>query len=61
MAYVNLSLCLVFQIRLKQILELAITVMHLRCFINNLMLPMLLGFFIILKDKVLWNFKTTSS
>jgi hypothetical protein len=38
-------LCLVFQIRLKQLLELAITVKHLRCFVNNLMLPMLLGFF----------------
>ena len=46
-----------FQIRLKQILELAITVEYLRCFVNNLMLPMLLSLFIILKDKVLWNFK----
>ena len=46
-------LCLVFQIRLKQIVELAITVKHLRCFVNNLMLHMLLRYFIILKDKVL--------
>jgi hypothetical protein len=35
----------VFQIRLKKILELAITVKNLRCFVNNLMLSMLLGFF----------------
>jgi hypothetical protein len=38
-------LCLMFQIKLKQIVELAINVKHLRCFVNNLMLPMLLGFF----------------
>ncbi len=31
---------LVFQIKLK----LAITAKHLRCFVNNLMLPMLLRF-----------------
>ena len=54
-------LYLLFQIRLKQIVELAITVKHLRWFVDNLILPMLLGFFIILKDKVLWNFKTISS
>jgi hypothetical protein len=30
-------------------------------FCKNLMLPMLLGLFVILKDKVLWNFKTISS
>jgi hypothetical protein len=54
-------LCLVFQIKLKQIMELAITVKHLRCFVKNLMLPVLLGFFVILKDKVLWNFTTIFS
>lgn len=42
-------------------MELAITAKHLSYFVNNLMLPMLLGFFIILKDKVLSNFKTISS
>ena len=36
---------LVLEIRLKQILKLAITVKYLRCFVNNLMLPMLLRFF----------------
>ena len=40
---------LVFQIKLK----LAITAKDLRCFVNNLMLHMLLRYFIILKDKVL--------
>lgn len=51
-----------FQIRLKQILKLASTVKHLKCFINNLILPMLLRFFfLILKEKVLWNFKSISS
>jgi hypothetical protein len=48
-------MCLVFQIRLKQIMELAITVEYLRCFVNNLTLHILLGFLIILKDKVLRN------
>ena len=48
-------LCLAFQIRLKQIMELAITVKHMRCFVDNLILPILLGFLIILKDKLLWN------
>ena len=43
------SFCLVFQIKLK----LAITAKDLRCFVNNLMLHMLLRYFIILKDKVL--------
>jgi hypothetical protein len=40
----------------------------LRCFVNNLTLPILLGFLIILKEKVLrngywvlWNFKTILS
>jgi hypothetical protein len=56
-----LFLCVVFQIRLKLIMKLAITVKHLRCFVNNLRLPMLLGFFIILKDKVLVNFKNNVS
>lgn len=45
-------LCLVFRVRLKQIMELSIAVKHLRYFVNNLILPILLGFFIILKDKV---------
>lgn len=34
-------------------IKLAITAKHLRCFVNNLMLHMLLRYFIILKDKVL--------
>jgi hypothetical protein len=38
-------------------MESTITVKYLRCFFNTLMLPMLLRHFIILKDKVLWNFK----
>ena len=37
-------------------MELTITVKHLRCFVNNLMLPISLEFFIVFKDKVLWNF-----
>ncbi|KRX28853.1 hypothetical protein T09_562, partial [Trichinella sp. T9] len=32
-------------------MELAITFKHLRCFVNNLVLPLILGFYIILKDK----------
>jgi hypothetical protein len=34
-------------------MELAIKLKHLRYFIDNLILPILLGFFIISKDKVL--------
>jgi hypothetical protein len=36
-------------------MELAITVKHLRCFVDILILPILLGFLIILKDMVLRN------
>ena len=54
-------LCLVFQIRLKLIMKLAITVKHVRCFVKNLMLPIILGFLIILKDNILWNLKTIAS
>jgi hypothetical protein len=32
------------------------SVKHLTCFVNSLMLPILLGFLTILKDEVLWNF-----
>ena len=46
---------LVFQIRLKQIMELAIAVKHLKCFVVNLVLPILLVLVIILKEKALWN------
>lgn len=35
--------------------ELATAAMHLRLFVDNLTLPILLGFLIILKDKVLWS------
>ena len=45
-----------FQIRFKQILGLAITDKYLRCFVNKCY-PCYWDFFIILKDKVLWNFK----
>jgi hypothetical protein len=34
LAYI-IFLCLMFQIRLKQIMELAIAVKHLRCFVKN--------------------------
>jgi hypothetical protein len=44
---------LVFQIRLKQVMDLAIAVEHLRFFVDNLILPILLGSLIIPKDKVL--------
>jgi hypothetical protein len=53
--FLYMYIYLVFKIRLQQILELAITVKYLRCFVNNLMLPMLLRLFIILKDKELLN------
>jgi hypothetical protein len=43
------------QIRLKQIMELAIAIEHLRHSVDNLILPILLRFLIILKDKVLLN------
>ena len=46
---------LVFQIRLKQIMELATAVKHLKCFVVNLVLPILLVLVIILKEKALWN------
>ena len=63
-AYV-VFLCLVFQIRLKQIMKLAIADKHLRCLVDNLTLPMLLGFLIIsrtsIEKQVLLNFKTVSS
>jgi hypothetical protein len=36
-------------------MELTITVKHLRLFVHNLTLPILLGFLIILKYKVLRN------
>jgi hypothetical protein len=36
-------------------MELAIAWMHLRLSVDNLILPILLGFLIILKDKVLRN------
>jgi hypothetical protein len=41
--------------QLKQIMELAIAVKHLRISANNLILPILLGLLKILKDKVLCN------
>ena len=42
-------------VRLKQIMELGIAVEHLKLSVNNLTLPILLEFIIILKDKALWN------
>lgn len=36
-------------------MELAIVVKHLRHFVDDLILPILLELFIILKDKVVWN------
>jgi hypothetical protein len=41
--------------QLKQIMEWAITVKHLRCFVDSVIVPILLGFLILLKDKELWN------
>jgi hypothetical protein len=31
------------------------TVKHWRCFVDNLILPILLGFLVVLKGKLLWN------
>jgi hypothetical protein len=52
----------VFPTILKQIMELAIAVEHLRLSVDNLISPILLVFLIILMDKALcgmgpWNFK----